>query len=186
MNKRNKRILNGCIVALAIAFVAFAVLSNIIMSSVSKTLKEGITDVSSYPEIKASWPTNLVGHFPAKAPHGAVFYYQPGFLQGGSSLQLKVTMSPIDIAGEVSRISSRILATYHGGNVNTHIKLTNGIPTTFFHTSGTSDQSFPDDYEIMVIEANDHHGGLAWNKGSTAGLAVSTQRNTIVYWAESW
>lgn len=186
MKTRNKRILIGCVAVLLLAFVAFVGFINIWVPPIEELL-EGETDVSSYSQIKATWPTNLVGHFPDKAPHPAAFYYQPGYIQGGSSLQLKVTMSQADIAAELSKISPRILATYHGGDVNDHQNLTNGIPTTFFFTSGTTNTlKFPDDYAIMVIEANDHNFGFSWNKGSTAGIAISTQRNIAVYWAESW
>jgi len=186
MKTRSKRILNGCVAVLAIAFVAFLGFSYFLGSLIEESLK-GETDVSRYSEIKATWPTNLVGHFPDKALHPAAFYYQPGFLQGGSSLQLKVAMSQADITAELSKISPRALVTYHGGDRSDHRNSTNGIPSTFFFTSGTTNTlKFPDDYAIMVIEANDHNGGFPWNKGSTAGIAISTQRNIAVYWAESW
>ncbi len=171
---------------LLLAFVAFLGFAYYIGSLIEESL-QGETDVSRYSEIKATWPTNLVGHFPDKASHPAAFYFQPGFLQGGSSLQLKVTMSQADMVAELSKISPRVLVTYHGGDRDEHRNSTNEIPSTFFFTSGTTNtRKFPDDYAIMVIEANDGNGGFPWNHGSTAGIAISTQRNIAVYWAELW
>jgi hypothetical protein len=179
-----KRVLIGCGAVAVVAFVV-AGFASYLTSSFEKSL-QAVTDVSRYSEIKAMWPAHLVSHFPEKAPDSAVFHFQPGFLQGGSSLQLKVAMSQAEVAAELSNISDRILATYHGGDVNDHRNLTNGIPTTLFFTSETDTKAFPKDYAIMVIEAHDHNGGFAWNHGSTAGLAISTQRSIAVYWAESW
>jgi hypothetical protein len=186
MKPRTKRILNGCLALLLLAFIAFMGFCYYLGSIIEESLQD-VTDVSRYTEIKETWPTNLVRHFPDKAPHPAVFFYQPGFLQGGSALQLKVAMSPTDLAAELSKISPHVLVTYQGGGRQDHRNSTNGIPTTDFFTSGTTNTlKFPDDYAIMVIEANDRNGGFPWNHGSTAGIAISTQRNMVVYWAELW
>jgi hypothetical protein len=185
MKSAAKRILLGCG---AVTVTAIVVLVGLIFFAARSWQKsvQPVTDISHYSEIKAKWPSNLVSHFPAEAPNSAVFFFQPGFLQGGSSLQLKVEMSESKIATELSKISNRILATYHGGNVNTHANLTNGIPTTFFFTSETDNSLFPNDYTIMVVATNNRGGGLSWNHGSTAGIAISTQRQVVVYWAEDW
>jgi hypothetical protein len=39
---------------------------------------------------------------------------------------------------------------------------------------------------VFVLNAADHDGGFAWNHGESAGVAVSTQRHVVVYWAEAW
>jgi hypothetical protein len=61
------------------------------------------------------------------------------------------------------------------------------MPTTSFYTSGSKDHSFPNDYEIMAFDALPKEGEHRnWNHGQSHGVAISTQLNEIVYWAESW
>lgn len=144
-----------------------------------------MTNLSKYDEIKSEWPADLVSHFPASAPSTAVFHFQPGFLQGGSSLQLKVETSAEEAREALRRYSELALASARGGNFNTHRKEIKDIPSTFFHTG--PDAEFPDDYTIITLLARDHgEPGHSWNHGSTAGVAVSVQRHSIVYWAENW
>jgi len=64
-----------------------------------------ITAVSKYRHVKGlRWHRqDLVGHFPEKIPpdaKNAVFYYRAGFLQGGSSIELRVHM-PEEFVEEV-------------------------------------------------------------------------------------
>ncbi|MBK7998846.1 MAG: hypothetical protein IPK15_09060 [Verrucomicrobia bacterium] len=185
MKTRTKRLLVGFAAVVGLAIVVMVGFFKYVMRSFDQSLQP-VTDLARYPEIKAQWSTNLVSHFPAAAPDSAVFYFQAGFLQGGSSLQLKVSMSDSEIASELSKISNNVLATYHGGNVNVHANETNGIPTTFFFTNETNDHTFPGDYAVMVIKADRRGGNSSWNHGATAGVAVSTQRHVVVYWAEDW
>lgn len=185
MKPRTKRVLVGCGAVAGLATVILVGFVIYVMRSFDQSLQP-VTDLARYPEIKAQWPTNLVGHFPAAAPDSAVFYFQPGFLQGGSSLQLKVPISDSEIAGELSKISNNVLAIYHGGDVSDHVNQSNGIRTTVFFTSETNTRTFPDDYAVMVIKADRRGENSSWNHGATAGVAVSTQRHVVVYWAEDW
>lgn len=185
MKTRTKRLLVGCGVVFGLAFVILVGFVIYVMQSFDESLQP-VTDLVRYPEIKAKWPTNLVSHFPSDAPGSAVFYFQPGFLQGGSSLQLKVPMSDSEIASELGKISNNVLATYHGGDVSDHVNQPNGISTTVFFTSETNTRTFPDDYAVMVIKADRRGENSSWNHGATAGIAVSTQRQVVVYWAEEW
>ncbi len=185
MKKKTKRILIGCGTLAAIVVVAIIAFGIFLAHSFTRSL-EAVTDVSRYSEIKAMWPSNLVSHFPASAPESAAFFFQPGFLQGGSSLQLKVVMPASAVVDALHSYSPKTLATFHGGGWSDHANASNGIPTTHFFTSGNDSMDFPDDYVIMVTEADAHNGGFSWNHGRTCGLAVSTQRSTVVYWAEDW
>lgn len=181
MHKRTKRILVGCGTAVAGVVVAVIGIGLFLTHSFKKSL-EPVTDISRYSDIKAMWPTNLVAHFPASAPKSAAFFYQPGFLQGGSSLQLKMTMTTSAVGDALHLYLPKAKATFQGGGWSDHANASNGIPTTSFFTSENGSKDFPDDYIIVVTEAS----GFPWNHGSTCGLAVSTQRNTVAYWAEDW
>lgn len=185
MKTRTKRLLVGCGVVVGLPIAALVGFVIYVIGSLDQSLRP-VTDLARYPEIKAKWSTNLVSHFPSAAPSSAVFYFQPGFLQGGSSLQLKVPMSDSEIASELSKISNNVPATCHGGDVSDHANQSNGIRTTVFFTSETNTRTFPDDYAVMVIKADRRGENSLWNHGATAGVAVSTQRHVVVYWAEDW
>lgn len=77
-----------------------------------------------------------------------------------------------------------------GGDRHDHLSVSNGMPTTYFMTSGSDDDSFPQDYEVMIFDPiypeSERPEGFYWNHGKSHGVAISTNRNEIVYWAESW
>ena len=173
----------GLIVALTAVIAVFGL---VVLRHLFESSLDPITNLSRYDKIKAMWPTDLVRHFPTTPPDSASFYFQPSFLQGGASLQLKVRSTVADIETLISTCSNQMLAAYVGGDMNSHLHLTNGLPTTFFFTSNTDDVIFPNDYTIIVLEAEDRDGDSPWNHGCTAGIAVSTQRQSVVYWAEDW
>jgi hypothetical protein len=56
--------------------------------------------------------------------------------------------------------------------------------------AAANDHSFPDDYEVMIFDSvlpeSERPPGFYWNHGRGHGVAISTNRSEIVYWAESW
>ena len=79
---------------------------------------------------------------------------------------------------------------FFGGYSGDHINMKEGMPTTDFHTSGSSDRKFPKDFEVMIfdkiLKKEDRPDEFYWNHGRSHGVAISKQRNEIVYWAEHW
>jgi hypothetical protein len=185
VKKNTKRILIGCGTAVGVVVLIGVALVAYFVHAFKKSL-DPVTDVSRYAEIKATWPTNLVAHFPQDATDSDVLFFQPGFLQGGSSLQLKAVCPASSVANALRAYSTNAHAVFHGGGWHDHANQSNGVPTTHFFTSGNGGMDFPDDYVIIVTRAHDHNGGFSWNHGRTCGVAISTQRTTIVYWAEEW
>ncbi len=65
-----------------------------------------------------------------------------------------------------------------------------GMPTTEFYTGEVKHVEFPKDYELLVLDrlipAKERANGLYWNHGKSHGVAISKQRNEIIYWAEFW
>jgi hypothetical protein len=49
-------------------------------------------------------------------------------------------------------------------------------------------QTWLPDYEIMIFDPvlTNRPPGFYWNHGQSHGVAISTARNEIVYWAEAW
>ena len=88
--------LGGLLIALLVALMAW------IITDLNSSLKT-VTDVAQYSRILNNpWKDSpLVQHFPKKIPDEAKnvkIYYVPGFMQGGSILQLQMTLPPAQIA----------------------------------------------------------------------------------------
>ena len=146
-----------------------------------------------YPALRARWNQELVSHFPDSIPQSATlkkFCHFPGFLQGGAYIQLRLELPEKEIAQLYDRFLQQRTKSFFGGDMSRHMNETNGMPTTFFYTGDSDKQSFPDDYEIMIFDPifpeSERPEGFYWNHGTSHGVAISTNRNEIVYWAESW
>ncbi|MEI7836164.1 MAG: hypothetical protein WCK05_07105, partial [Planctomycetota bacterium] len=127
---------------------------------------------------------DLVDHFPPTIPWEAErvrFSHFPGLLQGGANIQLRYRTSPEEIASLHGRFFPMRTREFWGGNIRIHDNLPNGAPTTWFHT-GDGGAVFPDDYQILVLDKEPKGG----NHFCSHGVAISKQRNEIVYWAEHW
>jgi hypothetical protein len=152
-----------------------------------------VKNTSNYQKILSEkWSYKAgIQHFPQKIPVDAVdtkFVYSSGSLEGANFLQLRIKQ-PLT---KIKKLHSKYLALakykYQGGNTNDHINLPNGVPTTFFYTSGEeSILDFPNSYQILVLGVqNRGREGFKWNHGDSYGVAIDDATSEIVYWAESW
>jgi hypothetical protein len=146
-----------------------------------------------YPHLRAQWNQELVGHFPDPIPESASltkFSHFPGFLQGGAHIQLRLALPSEQIQELYERFLQKRTKSFLGGNTNRHMNEKDGMPTTFFKTGDKDQSSFPKDFEIMIFDPvlpeSERPEGHYWNHGKSHGVAISTNRNEIVYWAESW
>ncbi|MFK0734265.1 MAG: hypothetical protein ACFKPT_12085 [Gloeotrichia echinulata GP01] len=158
----------------------------------SSTTPEIVTDTSRYRELReslssANYP---IKHFPINIPADAQnvkISYTPGFLQGGSYFQIRLKQSPDKIKKLLSQYKDIAKYEYRGGNTNDHTNLPQGVPTTFFYTSDSPEESFPPTYKILVLGAQDRGSpGFKWNHGDSYGVAIDSSTSDIVYWAEQW
>lgn len=151
-----------------------------------------ITDTSRYKEIRNQlWSDkNQIKHFPNDIPtdaKGVSIAYSPELLQGSSFFQIRLKEPPKKIEKLLSQYRSSAKHKYRGGNTNEHINQPNGVPTTFFYTSDSSTESFPDTYEILVLNTEDKgRSGFKWNHGDSYGVAINTSASEIIYWSEKW
>ena len=155
-----------------------------------------VTDIREYDDILEDyWKFNekLVSHFPRPIPSDAKdvsFSFIPAFLQGGAHIQIRYS-TPANVTSELyDRFSQTKTKSFMGGDTNDHMNMQEGMPTTFFYTSGSNKREFPKDFEIMifdeVLKEEDRPDRHFWNHGQSHGVAISKKRNAIVYWAESW
>ncbi len=147
--------------------------------------------LGKYGELRAAWDQELVGHFPVEIPPDASlkkFAHFPGFLQGGAHIQLRLRLPPERIRKLYKEFVAQRTKSFFGGDTNRHMNEKEGMPTTSFTTADT--RSFPNDYEIMIFDRvlpdSERPPGFYWNHGRSHGVVISTNRNEIVYWAESW
>jgi hypothetical protein len=152
-----------------------------------------VNDVKSYRQVRQhSWSNKtLIKHFPTEIPADAQnvrFVYSPGSMQAGNILQLRFKQPQAKITALLAEYEKVASWKYRGGDSNEHVNKPNGVPTTFFHTSDNStDNSFPFNYEILVLGVSDKgNKDFKWNHGNSYGVALNTQQEEIVYWAEEW
>jgi hypothetical protein len=159
-------------------------------SSASET--ETITKTSRYGEIRHQLWSNqtLVKHFPTEIPPNALdvrIAYSPAHLQGGRFFQLRLKQPPYKIQKLLSQYRNIAKYKYQGGDTNTHSNQTHGVPTTFFYTSDSQQESFPSTYEILILDAhNKGSHNFKWNHGDSYGVAIDSSASEIVYWVEQW
>ncbi len=153
-----------------------------------------IQDTSRYQEIRHKlWLNqNQVRHFPYKIPANALnirLAYSRGVLQGNNNnfFQLRLKLSQEQINNLHNQYKAIAKHKYIGGNTNIHANLPNGVPTTFFYTSNSQEDSFPNSYEILVLDANNRSSSnLKWNHGDSYGVAIDVSASEIIYWVEEW
>ncbi|MDM9383186.1 hypothetical protein QUB80_21055 [Chlorogloeopsis sp. ULAP01] len=151
-----------------------------------------VNDPSRYGEIRHKLWTNQnqLKHFPTDvAAHSSNVYlaYSPASSQGNSFFQVRLKLPNQQIKKLLSEYKTIAKFKYRGGNINDHANLPNGVPTTFFYTSGSQEDSFPYSYEILVLDARDRgNSDFKWNHGESYGVAIDSSASEIVYWAEAW
>jgi hypothetical protein len=157
-----------------------------------------VTDIAQYPTIlHKSWQDSpLVQHFPQTIPAAAQnvkIYYQPGFLQGGSVLQLQMTLPPAKIAEIQTQLRKVAQRKYiPGANDNSPTQETTAdgkMSISFeykFYLGQAGTQNFPQSYEILVLSDTRGAPTYNWKHSQMHGVAIDTATSEIVYWAESW
>jgi hypothetical protein len=146
-----------------------------------------------YESIRRTWQSELqlLAQFPETIPVYAKkprMSFYPGFLQGGAHFQIRYGLPPDEIRSLHGAFAKDKTKSFFGGDCNDHMNQSNGMPTTSFYTGPEGHGKFPKDYEIMIFDAvlTNRPPGFYWNHGRSHGVAISTSRNEIVYWAEAW
>jgi hypothetical protein len=178
---RSRRLL-GAAILVVILLVTAAILW------VSHSFKEAVpevTDAKRYPQILAqlrlnggvSNPSITLAHFPPAIPPNATnvrFFYRPHFLQGGTELQLRVTLP----ATQVNQLAAEILAASRPTAVPDNMASVN-----FRDTNNTGSAQLPPDFNLYILGT--------WTPPSEAemeyayGIAISLKRNEVIYWLEN-
>ena len=151
-----------------------------------------ITNTKRYREIRyQTWlHPEIIKHFPQSIPtdaQEAKMIYSPGLIKGSKVLQLRYKLPSNKIEKLLLDYQKVAKYKYVGGNTNDHANQPQGVPTTFFYTNESEEQTFPLTYQILVLNARDRGTpNFKWQHGDSYGVAIDKFNSEIVYWAEQW
>jgi hypothetical protein len=185
---RSSRLLKGIAITLVVLLILGCLALRLLLPA-SGPLGQ-TTDISCYAEIRDSFEGSiLIQHFPEVIPSDATevkLEYLPRLMQGGSHFQLRLKLPSNQIEGLYSHFDAIAKLRCMGCETIHDTRLVE-VPTTFFYTSDTDDVSFPESYEILVLDAQP--GGspeFEWNHGHSYGVAIDISASEAVYWFEYW
>jgi hypothetical protein len=159
-----------------------------------------ITNISKYQNIKTLrwYDQTLIEHFPEKISSNARsprFYYRAGFMQSGSTIELRVQMPVKDLEEVYARYRPQAKAVFNGADKHGQRGDNQQIlPKWYFMTFPTDENEnlgthslLPIDFEILLLSAHPYKlNPMDWNHGQSSGIGISRHRREIIYWAEVW
>lgn len=185
-------------------FFGFLVLVVIFFSIFDATLMlwqlTPITNASKYKNVMSfrRHDQHLVEHFPEQIPAVAGltrFYYRAGFLQGGSSIELRILMPEKEVEEAYATYLPKAKAIFNGDDkLDRSTSNPDMLPKWRFFTfppdgndvSGTP-PLLPKDFEILLLSSQPYKSNPTnWNHGRSSGISISRDRREIIYWAEDW
>lgn len=144
------------------------------------------TDIGKYERVLkfTGYPKDkLTKYFPNKIPDNAkniVFSYNPAFLQGGEIFGLKFEIDSDFINSYIEKLSNKVKWM---GKPDDDEVIENGIYSNSFDILGYS--NLPRDFTIYLIGSEPYRPNN-WNHGKFSLVAISRQRNEIIFLAEDW
>jgi hypothetical protein len=140
------------------------------------------TNPLHYNDCLKAWDTKLIAHFPQHIPANATktsFYFLPGFLQGGSIVELSCVLPESDVDAVIKKYArvaeqteSKLAAYAHKPEIS------------LVHLDEKTDVD-PQAFQMYVLDAEPYMPS-SWNHGYFYGVAVSTQDNRVIYFAQVW
>ena len=180
-------IITSCVISLVL-FVGLLFLNGAICFGSSVRPE---TDPSNYQDVLAVLghpETSWLQHFPAGIPENAKdksLYWAKGFLQSGTILQLRYVLPKGEIESLLAESLGKARQVQETDGDYLGCIGPNDLPIPSLQAGETGYVDWPKGYKIIVFDAEDHSLG-SWNHGFSYGVAISEERNEIVYWAEDW
>jgi hypothetical protein len=178
--------LGGLLIAAIIALVAWVIVD--LNSSL-----ETVTDITQYSKILNNpWKDSpLVQHFPKTIPAEAKnvkIHYVPGFLQGGSMLQLQMTLPPAKIAeiqAQLRKVAQRKYIPGAKDNSPTQETPADGRMSITFdykcYLGKSGVQNFPENYEILVLSDTRGAPTYNWKHSQMHGVTLGNGRQRSLH-----
>lgn len=143
------------------------------------TKYERVLKLSGYPNDR------LTKYFPDKIPDDAEnvhFSYNPAFMQGGEEFSLKFKTSTKTTQTYIKRISNKASWV---GKPNAPDSEKYGIFTGSLNAFYRDHTEMPADLTIYVMYSKPYHPD-DWNHGENSLVAISQEKNEILFRAEDW
>lgn len=146
-----------------------------------------VTDIGSYESVleRSCFQDYLIADFPDKLPEdakNAKLYYSPFAIgQGGQELGVCFQAST-DAIREYTKIFSNKaswIGTESGAEANQY-----GIVAGEFSCLDGSAAGLSENCKVYVISSKPYSAG--WNHGEHSLVAISEQKNEIMFWASKW
>ncbi|BAK99363.1 hypothetical protein OBV_21650 [Oscillibacter valericigenes Sjm18-20] len=147
-----------------------------------------VTDVESYERvIKLScFQHDLIADFPDKLPEDAEdakLYYSPFAIgQGGQEIAVGFRASTDTIDGYLRRFSQE--ASWVGTESDAEATQHGVFSGTFSYLDGSA-SGLSEDFKVYVISGKPYRNG-DWNHGENSLVAISQEKNKILFWASNW
>jgi hypothetical protein len=172
------------ITIMLICVLSFGMLAAAVFIAVSE--ETTITDIGKYERVLklTGYPKRQISrHFPYEIPSSAkniVFSYNPPFLQGGENFNLKFETDTASIKDYIDKFSQK--AKWIGKSNDSEFKV-NGITSASFNNFGYT--KLPEDFTIYLLVSKSYEPNN-WNHGELSLVAISKERNEIIFLAENW
>ena len=137
-----------------------------------------VTDVAKYEKVIDPLKENLAAHFPKVIPVGAEakFFYVPGFLQGATFVQLKLTASPEQIQAAQRDFEGQALKKWYGQRPP-------GDSLNLMPLQLNESEVKGLDCKIFLLQTTPPE---EWNHPRRSGVSINEKYGEIVYWLEIW
>lgn len=185
VTEKLKIVASSVITSILIFILSFAMLVAFVFMSFDAATTV-TTNIGKYERVLklTNYPNNpLTKYFPDKIPRNTkniVFSYNPAFLQGGENFDLKFETDSDSIKKYIDEFSQK--AKWMGKSSDSEVGK-NGIYSSTFYSFGYT--NLPEDFTIYLIDSKPYHPN-DWNHGTLSLVAISKQRNEIIYLAEDW
>jgi len=144
------------------------------------------TDIGKYERVLkvTGYPNNsLTKNFPDKIPDNAkniVFRYNPACLQGSEDFDLKFEMDSDSIKKYINEFSQK--AKWIGKSSDSKVE-ENSIFSGAFNVFDYTE--LPEDFTIYMFDSKPYRPN-DWNHGELSLVAISEQRNEIIFLEKNW
>lgn len=185
VTEKLKIVASSVITFILIFVLGFAMLFAIVFVSIDLATNV-TTDIDKYERVLklTDYPNNpLTKYFPDKIPENTkniVFSYNPAFLQGGENFALKFETNSDSIKNYIDEFSQ--IAKWIGKSSDGETERNGVFSATFIFLDYTD---LPEDYTIYLLDSKPYHPNN-WNHGELSLVAISKQRNEIIFLAEDW
>ena len=148
-----------------------------------------VIDVAQYEEVLKSYgypDETILSHFPARVPSEATrvsFYFLYGYLQGNSRFELRCALPASQVRSILDEYTPLAVWVGPDPGPGSSPEGTRLAVIPFRNAENTDYERLPDDFQVLILPTG-REDAEQWGYGR--GLAVSVDRNEVIWWATWW